>query len=334
MSLLSRHLLADLAAAAVLFAATTFGTANVYAQAALSLRRIEVVAMNIEMQSEQANAFRQALREAGYAEGRDISIEWWSGGGDYDHVDDAVAGAVRRKADVIVAVGTPVALAAKRQTGTIPIVMALAADPVGSGLVPTLARPGGNVTGLSAMVVELTAKRLQLLKEAIPPATRVGVIFNPEAPFNARVIELLKTAAPDLGIALTFASVRSQNGFASAFSDFKRAKVEVLLVLDDAFMSANEATIFKMASAARLAVGLGYKTAAAQGPLISYTADRLDLFRRAAGYVDRILKGASPADLPIEQPTRFELVVNLKVAKALGLQIPESLLVQATEVIR
>ena len=168
-----------------------------HAQQPAGPRRIGVVAMGAI--SEEAKVFKQELRDAGYVEGRDISIDWWQGGGDYSYVSEAVADMVQRKVDVIVVAGTPAALAAKRATSTIPIVMALVADPVGSGLVASLARPGGNVTGLSAMAVELSTKRLQLLKEAIPRATRVGVIFNPDAPYNSKVISLLKVAAPGLG---------------------------------------------------------------------------------------------------------------------------------------
>jgi putative ABC transport system substrate-binding protein len=304
------------------------------AQAGTGLRRIAVVAMNVDNKSEQANAFRQGLRDAGYMEGRDIAIDWWSSAGDYGHVTEAIANAVQRKADVIVTAGTPAALAAKQQTNKIPVVMALAADPFGSGLVPSLARPGGNITGLSAMVVELSAKRLQLLKEAIPTIARVGVLFNPEAPYNGKIINLLNAAALELDLNLAFAEVRNESEFPAAFAEFKRSKADALLVLDDAFMAANERTILEIASKARLPVELGYKPRAKQGVLVSYASDHRDLFRRAAGYVDKILKGASPADLPIEQPTTFELVVNLRTAKALGLAVPESLLVQATEVVR
>lgn len=323
-----------MAAGASLLAILCIVASNTGAGDSTALRRIAVVAMNVDDKSEQANAFRQGLRDAGYVDARDVVIDWWSGGGDYRHVTEAIANAVQRKSDVIVTAGTPAALAAKQQTGRIPVVMALVADPLGSGLVPSFARPGGNVTGLSAMVVELSAKRLQLLKEAIPSIVRVAVLFNPEAPYNGKVIKLLNAAAPELGLKLVFAEVRNESEFAAAFADLKRSKADALLVLDDAFMAANEQTILELASRARLPVELGYKPRAPQGVLVSYASDHRDLFRRAAGYVDRILKGASPGDLPIEQPTTFELVVNLRTAKALGLMVPESLLVQATEVVK
>jgi putative ABC transport system substrate-binding protein len=330
---LNRHSLFIVIALIAIPGAAPWSAGDSQAQDA-ALRRVAFVAMNVDAQSDLASAFRQGLRDAGYAEGRDIYIDWWNGGGDYDHVSEAVADAVRRKADVIVTAGTAVALAAKRQTSKIPIVMALVADPLGSGLVASLARPGGNVTGLSAMVVELSSKRLQLLKEAIPSMARVGIIFNPEAPYNGKVIELLKRAAPELGLTLMFVGIRSAKEFPPAFAELRRSKVDALMVLDDAFMATNEETILSMASKARLPVVLGYTPRSSQGTVISYSPDRRDLFRRAAGYGDKILKGASAADLPIEQPTRFELVVNLRTAKALGLKIPDSLLVQATEVIK
>ena len=179
-----------------------------HAQQPAGPRRIGVVDMGSGVEREEGQAFKQALRDAGYVEGQDISIDWRQVGSDSTHVSEAIADMVRHNVDVIVAVGTPVALAAKRATSTIPVVMALVADPVGSGLVASLARPGGNVTGLSAMAVELSTKRLQLLKEAIPKATRVWVVFNPEAPYNSKVIGLLKAAAPEMKVELTFVGVR------------------------------------------------------------------------------------------------------------------------------
>lgn len=304
-----------------------------HAQQPASPRLIGVVWMGPSLERAE-QAFKHGLRDAGHVEGRDISFDWWQGGGDYGHVSEAVAGMVQRKVDVIVVAGTPAALAAQHATTTIPIVMALVADPVGSGLVASLARPGGNVTGLSAMAAELSTKRLQLLKEAIPRATRVGIIFNPDAPYNSKVISLLKAGAPELEVELTFIGVRSVEEFRSAFTRLNRSKVDALMILDDAFMATHEGTILQMASKARLPVVYGYKPLASQGALISYAPDFKDLFRRAAGYVDKILKGASPASLPVEQPNKFDLVVNLRTANTLGLTIPESVLIQADEVIR
>jgi len=319
--------------ALAMLVALAWGTAESRAQPETSMRRIGVVAMTAGAQSAHATAFRQGLRDAGYAEGRDISIDWWDGQGDYNHVSEAIAGMLARKVDVIVVSGTAAALAARRATSSIPIVMALVADPVGSGLVESLARPGGNVTGLSAMVAELAPKRLQLLKEAIPNATRVTGIYNPNAPYNRKVISLLRTAAPGLGVEVSFIPTNSVEALRAALLGLRQSKADALMVLDDAFMAEHEETILRLASGVRLPAVLGPKPRGAQGALISYAPDYLDQFRRAAGYVDKILKGALPANLPIEQPTRFELVINLKIARTLGLTIPQSVLLQASEVI-
>ena len=305
-----------------------------HAQQPTGPRRIGVVAISVNEQSEEAKAFRQGLRDRGYVEGRDISVDWWFGGGRYDAAPKAVADLVQRKVDLIVVEGTLAALAAKRATNTIPIVMALVGDPVGSGLVASLARPGGNVTGLTNQTVDLAAKRLQLLKEAIPRATRVAVVFNPDTPYTSKAVSLLKAAAPEIGVKLTFLGVRRAEEFRSAFSGLRRPKVDALMPIADAFISTHMGTILQMASKARLPVVYAEKPFAGQGVLISYGVNHSDLFRRAATYVDKILKGAKPADLPIEQPTKFEVVVNLKTAKALGLTIPQSILVRADEVIR
>ena len=296
--------------------------------------RIGVVAISVSEQSEEAKAFRQGLRDAGHTEGRDISIEWWHGGGSYEHVSDAVNDLVRRKIDVIVVEGTPAALAAKRATNTIPIIMALVGDPVGSGVVLSLAHPGGNITGLTNQTVDLAGKRLQLLKEAIPRAKRVAIIFNWDTPYTSKVLELFRDAAPDIGVELTFLGVRTVEELRSVLSGLDRSKADAVMVLDDAFMTPNGDMILRSASKARLPLVYAHKPLARRGALLSYAVNHSDLFRRAAAYVDKILKGANPADLPIEQPTNFELVVNLKTAKALGITIPQSILVRADEVIR
>jgi len=304
------------------------------ADAADKVAHIRVVAMAIGEQSDEAKAFRQGLRDAGYAEGKDILIEWWFGGGRYDRAPEAVADLAQRKPDVIVVESTPAALAAKRATSTVPIVMALVSDPVGSGLVASLAHPGGNITGLTNQTVDLAAKRLQLLKEAIPGARRVVVIFNPETPPNNIMISRLKKAAPGIGVELKFVSVRNVEELRSAFAGLSRSNVDALFIVDDAFMFTHGEEILRMGMKARLPIVHAEKLLARKGVLLSYAVDHSDLFRRAAAYVDKILKGAKPADLPVEQPTKFELVVNLKTAKALGITIPQSILVRADEVIR
>jgi putative ABC transport system substrate-binding protein len=224
--------------------------------------------------------------------------------------------------------------AVKRATSTIPIVLAVVADPVGSGLVANLAHPGGNVTGLSLMVADLSAKRLQLLKEAIPRLTRVAVLWNPATPYHPKVVDELKAVAPSLSIELSFVGVRTPQQFGPAFTAISRAHAQALYVLDDAFFVIHRMTLLKLALKARLPVIYSQRNFPDAGALMSYGANYGDLFRRSAGYVDKILKGAKPGDLPIEQPTKFELVVNLKTARALGITIPESILLRADELIR
>ena len=307
---------------------------DIYSQQPNGPRRIRVISVAFNEQSEEAKAFHQGLRDAGYAEGRDVTIEWWFGGGRYDRASEALTDLANRKPDAIVVESTMAALAAKRATSTIPIVMALVSDPVGSGLVASLARPGGNVTGLSNQTVDLAAKRLQLLKEAIPGARRVIVIFNPETPPNRIMISRLKEAAPGIGVRLKFISVRDAEDIRSAFSGLNRSNVDALFFVDDGFMKTHGEEILQMGMKARLPIVYADKPLARKGVLLSYAVDHRELFRRSAAYVDKILKGAKPADLPIEQPTKFELVVNLKTAKALGITIPQSILLRADEVIR
>ena len=297
-------------------------------------KRVAVLLVGIMEQSEETKAFQKGLRDAGYVEGRDIAIEWWFGRGRYDLVSEAAADLVRRKPDVIVVESTMAALAAKRATSTIPIVLALVSDPVGSGLVASLAHPGGNVTGLTNQSVDLTAKRLQLLKEAIPGARRVTVIFNPETPPNKIMISRLKEAAPQVGVELKIISVRKVEELRSAFSGLGRSNTDAVYIVDDASMPAMAEEFLRLGFEAALPIIFADRHFARRGVLLSYAVDFRDLFRRAAVYVDKILKGAKPADLPVEQPTKFELVVNLKTAKALGIKIPESILVRADEMIR
>lgn len=212
--------------------------------------------------------------------------------------------------------------------------MAIVADPVGSGLVESLAHPGGNVTGLSMMLAELSAKRLELLKQVLPQVTRVAVLSNPTVPWHAKVIEDLKLASSSLSIELSFASVRTPEEIGPAFSAVRRARAQALYVLEDPLFLIHRTTLFKLASNARLPTIHGNRQYVDAGGLISYGPSYGDLFRRSATYVDKILKGAKPGDLPIEQPNKFELVVNLKTARAVGVTVPESVLLRADEVIR
>ena len=278
-------------------------------------------------------AFTRGLGAAGYVEGRDVVIELRSAGGDYDRIPSLAADLVQRKVDVIVVSGTIAALAAKRATSTIPIVMALVADPVGSGLAASLAHPGGNVTGLSMMITDLSAKRLQLLKEMVPRVTRVAVIWNPSLPWHKTVIEDLKVAARSLSIALKFIGVQRAEEIGPAFSAIRQARAGALYLIEAGFLQAQRARLLKLASEAKLPVIYADREFVANGALMSYSASYADAWRRSAYYVDRILKGAKPADLPVQQPTKFELVVNLRTAGALGIKIPKSILLRADRVI-
>jgi len=303
------------------------------AQQAAPPCRIGVLLVGLSSESKEAKHFRLGLRDAGYSEGRDVVIEWRSANGDYDRVPALVADLLRSKVDVIVQDSTVGTEVTKRATSTIPIVMALVLDPVGSGLVASLAHPGGNVTGLSMMATELYPKRLQLLKEVNPQLTRAAVLWNPDHPFHAKAVEELKAVAPSLSIELSFVGVRTPEQFGPAFSDVTRANAQALYVVEDPIFFAHRMTLLKLASTAGLPTIHELTRWPEASALMSYGPDLHDLFRRSAMYVDRILKGTKPADLPVEQPTKFELMINLKTAKTLGLEIPATLLALADEVI-
>jgi putative tryptophan/tyrosine transport system substrate-binding protein len=304
------------------------------AQQPASPRRIGVLFVLLSPEGKEAQAFRQGLRDASYVEGRDIVIEWRSADGDYARVPELAADLVQRKVDVIVADTTFATQAAKHATSSIPIVMALVADPVGSGVVANLAHPGGNATGLSIMLAELSAKRLQLLKEAIPRLTRVAVLWNPATPYHPKAVEDLKAVAPSLAIELSFVRARTPEDIGPGFGAVSRAHAQALYVIDAPLFGTHRTTILKLASKARLPVISGESQYPNEGGLMSYGANYADQMRRSTEYVDKILKGAKPGDLPIEQPTKFELVINLKTARALRLTIPESVLLQADELIK
>jgi len=301
--------------------------------AAASSARVGFLLVGLTPESDAAQHFRKGLRDAGYSEGRDIVIEWQSTKGDYERVRGVVAEFIRSQVDVIVVDSTVGAQVAKESTTTIPIVMALVLDPVGTGLVKSLSQPGGNVTGLSMMTTELKEKRLQVIKDALPHLSRLAVLWNPDHPFHAKVGNDLKMIAPRLSLQLTFMSVRTPGDFEAAFSAAVKAKVQAVYVVDDPVFFAHRDTLFKLVAKHRLPTVHELRRWLEYGGLISYGPDILDLFYRSAGYVDRILKGTKPADLPVEQPRKFELVVNLKTAKAFGLRITPSVLAQADHVI-
>ena len=303
------------------------------AQQARSPRRIGVLLVLLPTAGHEAQAFRQGLRDAGYVEGHDVVIEWRSANGDYARLPQLAADLVERRVEVIVADTTPATKAAQRATSAIPIVMAIVADPVGDGLVANLSQPGANVTGLSIMLAELSAKRLQLLKDAMPKLTRAVVLWNPPTPYHARAVENLKATAPSLGMELIFVSVRRSEEIGRSFEAVNRAHAQALYVIDCPPFFTHRATLLNLAAKARLAVVSGERPYVEDGGLMSYGPSYEDQMRRSAEYVDKILKGSKPSSLPIEQPTKFTLVINLKTAKALGLTIPPSLLARADQVI-
>ena len=278
-------------------------------------------------------AFRQGLRELGYVEGRNISIESWSAEGKDDRLPALAADLVRSKVDVIVAASGAATRAVQQTTRTIPIVMSLVADPVGSGLVASLARPGGNVTGLTIMAPDLMAKRLELLKEVVPKVSRVAFLTNPDNPASARFLREAEAAARALGVRLQTLEARNPQEIDSAFAVMTRERAGALLYPPDAIFFTQRRQVAELAAKGRLP-SLGTSDYPDAGGLMSYGPNIPDLERRAATFVDRILKGAKPGDLPVEQPTKFELVINLKTAKALGLTIPQSVLLRADQLIQ
>jgi putative ABC transport system substrate-binding protein len=306
---------------------------KVYPQQPASPRRIGVLLVGTPPGSKQVRGLTQGLEDAGYVEGRDVRLEWRSAKGDYDRLPELAADLVNSKVDVIVVEHTLAVLALKRATSSIPIVMAIVADPLGGGLVDSLSRPGGNVTGLSLMTADLVAKRLQLLIEAMPQATRIAVLWNPATPFHVTTVQALKAVAPGLLLELQFVPVQRPEDFDVAFSAIGRARAQALYIMEGPPFSDAQTTLSHV-SKARLPAIHATRWFAEGGGLMSYGANQTDMYRRAAVYVDKILKGAKPSELPIEQPTKFELVVNLKTAKALGITIPQSILVRADEVIR
>jgi len=277
------------------------------------------------------------LRELGWVEGRNIAIEYRWAGNREERLPTLAAELVRMKVDVLVTASTPAAWAAKRATTTIPIVATFVADPVGSGLVVSLARPGGNVTGVTTLSSGLVAKRLELLNHVLSGASRVAILWQPGV-YGERTIhdmtEETQTGARALGLTLTFIELRRLDEVDSTLSAMKKARVEGLLVFPGPTLFEARRTIVAGAAKQRLPVMFPWREAAADGGLMSYSTNFPDMYRRAATYVDKILKGAKPADLPIEQPTKFELVINMKTAKALELTIPQSLLLRADEVIQ
>jgi putative ABC transport system substrate-binding protein len=279
-------------------------------------------------------AFLEGMRALGYVEGQNLVMEYRAAAGHYERLPALAAELVQLKADVIVTQGTPAALAAKDAITTIPIVMMGVSDPVGSGLVASLARPGGHVTGLAVMGPELVGKQLEFLKDVLPTVSRVAILWNPANPGHALIVREADVAAQRLGVQLHLVEARGPDAFDRAFAAMTSAHAGALLVLGDGMFFEHRRRLAALAATSRLPTMHNIWPFVEAGGLMAYGQSTRDIRRYAAVYVDKILKGAKPADLPVEQPTRFELFINLKTAEALGLTIPPTLLFQADEVLR
>jgi len=282
----------------------------------------------------RTEAFHQGLRELGYVEGKNIVIEWRSTEGKADRQPGLAAELVRLKVDVIVTGGPAATRAAKEATVAIPIVMAFDIDPVGSGFVATLARPGGNITGLSTLSPEISGKRLELLKEIVPKLSRVAVLGNSTVPGNAQALRETERAAGALKVQLQYLEVQGPKDVETAFREASKRRADAVLVLQSAVLTSHRKQLIELAVKSRLPAIYDRAEFVEDGGLMTYSVSSTDLFRRAAYYVDKILKGAKPADLPIEQPTKFEFIINLKAAKQIGLTFPPNVLALADRIIR
>jgi ABC-type uncharacterized transport system substrate-binding protein len=276
--------------------------------------------------------FHDALRELGYVEGKNLTVAYRWAGGDLDRLPELASQLVAGQVDVIIALG-PAVWAAKRATTTVPIVIAFSGDPVGDGVVSSLARPDGNITGFSYMSTDLAAKRLELLSGAFSANNRIGVLYNPQEPATRLEMRETEAAASALGVKLQPLATRHPDELGRAFTAASDERVDALLVFTHGFAVLNRGRIIELATRYRLPVLYGWRDFVDEGGLMSYGPDIQILVRRAANYVDRLIRGAKPGDLPIEQPTRLQLVLNLKTAKALGLEVPPQLLARADEVI-
>ena len=297
------------------------------------LSRIGVLMNLYSPDAHPPQALRQRLRDLGYVEGQNLVIDWRYQLGGTDRLAALAVELVRLKPDVIVADVTVAIRAAMQATSTIPIVMASSADAVGGGLVTSLGRPGGNVTGVTTMLAEMSAKRLQLLKEVAPNVSRVAVLWDPAIPWHRALLKEVEAAAPALRLQPVVIAVRNRDDLGDAFSEMTKGRVDAVFVSHTMTPRARGQMI-DLAAKRRMPTMFMDRDYVAAGGLMSYGSDFSEEFRHAAEYVEKILKGAKPADLPVEQPTKFELIINLKTAKALGLTIPQSLLSRADEVIQ
>ena len=320
---------------AVLFVVgTTMWPLQIHAQQSQKMPRIGVLLPGAPASSSpRTKAFLDGLRELGYLEGRTIAIEWKWGYDQLDSLSRLAADLVGSNVDVIVTGGTPAAKALKARTRTIPIVMAVVGDPVAAGLVDNLARPGGNVTGFSIVAPELGTKRLELLKEIVPNLSSIAVLSNPKNPQSQIEMKEMQTAVQAMGLQLHSVEISTEDGLEDAFVAMNKAAVQAFILLTDSIFFSQRKRTVDLASKYKLPAVYFFPVFVEEGGLVSYGPSDADLFRRAAGYVDRVLKGTKPVELPVEQPTKFELVINLKAAKALGITIPPALLTRADEVI-
>ena len=304
------------------------------AQQPAGIPRIGIlIPASASLNSARVEAFRQRLRELGYVEGKNIVIEYRYAEGKLERLPDLAAELVGLKVDVIVTVPQAI-LAAQKASPTIPIVFALHSDPVGRGIVSSLARPGGNITGLSTMGPDLDGKRLELLKEAFPKVARVAFLWRSGGSTGNLVLTDMEAAAKALGVKLQSLEVRSLDDFDSAFARAKRDGAQALITTTGSLINTQQRRVLDFAAKNRLPAIYHYSEFVEAGGLMSYAPNYADLFRRAADFVDRILKGTKPADIPVEQPTKFEFIVNLKTAKQIGLTIPSNVLARADRVIK
>ena len=306
-----------------------------FAQPATKVARIGfLIPASASSYASRVEALRAGLRDLGYVEGRNLLIEFRVADGKYDRLVDLATELVRLEVEVIVTGGTPGTRAAKQATATIPIVMAVSGDAVATGLIDSLARPGGNITGTTYFDPELHAKRLELLKATVPRATRIGTLINPDNPQTmASTLPALRRAAESMKVELFLFEARSPSEFEGAISAMTKERVEAVEIADDPMFLGNLRAIADIVASRRLP-STGAKEFAEAGGLLGYGVNFAETFRRAAYFVDKLLKGAKPNDLPVEQATKFELVINLKTAQTLGLTIPQSLLLRADDVIR
>jgi len=285
------------------------------------------------MEANLIGPLRDGLRELGYEEGRNVIIEFRWADGKYDQFPALVAELLAAKVDVIITAGTPATLAIKKATSTVPLVFIAVGDPVGTGVVPNLGRPGGNITGLSSIAPDLEGKRLELLREVVPKLSHVAFFLNPANAFHTASMRQARVAAQSLGIKLQPMEVNKSEQLDGAFASIVKEKPDALLILADRIFLHNRKRMMEFAIHQRLPSVNAYRELVEAGGLISYGPSYEDMHRRAAVYVDKILKGTKPADLPIEQPTKFTLLINLKTAKTLGLTVPPTLVARADELI-